>query len=112
MNEQTYIIRFSGVSSADANRYADELRNTLLDAVPGIIVQRGRDDPRTQDFGATLILILGTPTVVAATTAIGDWLRLRSSASITFETPDKHIVIENITSKNAVELVQHLLKKR
>jgi len=29
MNQQTYIVKFTGVSVADANRYASELRDTL-----------------------------------------------------------------------------------
>jgi hypothetical protein len=109
MAQQMYIIRVDGVSPADANRYADELRNALLDATPDITVQRRRDDPRTQDFGATLVLILGTPAVVAAVTAVGNWLKLRTSASLTFETADKHVVVQNITSKNAAELAHLLL---
>src|SRR2546422_900512 len=83
--------------SADVNRYVDELRNALLDATPDITVQRRRDDPRTQDFGATLVLVLGTPAVITAVKTISDWLKLRTSASLTIETPEKRIVVEHIT---------------
>ena len=112
MNQQTYIITFDDVSPADANLYADELRNTLLDATPDIIVQRRRDDPRTQDFGATLVLVLGTPAVVTVAKTIGDWLKLRTSASLTIETPEKRIVVQNITSKNAAQLAERLLSQK
>ncbi len=61
MNEQTYFITFENVSAAEANRYAEELRQALLDASPEVVVHRHRDDPRAQDFGATLVLLLGTP---------------------------------------------------
>jgi hypothetical protein len=108
MDQQTYIIKFDGVSVADANRYADELRNVLLDATPDITVHRRRDDPHTQDFGATLILILGTPAVASVVTAVGNWLQLRN-ASLTFETPEKRVIIQNITSKNATMLAERLL---
>ena len=50
---QTYIITFDTLSAADANRYTEELRQALLDASPDVQVHRRRDDPRTQDFGAT-----------------------------------------------------------
>jgi hypothetical protein len=112
VDQHIYMVTFDGVSSADANRYADELRNILLDATPDITVQRRRDDPRTQDFGATLVLILGTPAVAAVATAIGNWLKLRNSASLSLTTADKRIEIRNITSKNAAELAHLLLTER
>src|SRR6266699_1054204 len=82
MDQQTYTITFDNVSEGDADRYAGELRNFLLDAAPDIEVERRREDPYTQDFGATLILILGTPAIVAAVNRIGDWLALRNKAEI------------------------------
>lgn len=113
INEHTmkhaYIITFNDASSADANWYAEELRGMLLDATPDIQVQRRRSNPKTQDFGATLVLILGTPAVVAVSTAIGNWLKLRSSASLTFETPAKKVIVQNITSKDAAVLAHLLL---
>jgi hypothetical protein len=108
MDQRTYLITFDAVSSADANRYAEELRQFLLDASPDIEVHRRRDDLHTQDFGATLVLILGTPAVAAVVTAIGNWLQLRN-ASLTFETPEKRVVVQNITSKKAAELAERLL---
>jgi hypothetical protein len=70
MDQQTYIVTFEGASPADASRYAEELRNALLDATSDISVQRIREDPRAMDFGATLVLVLGTPAVVVSVRAI------------------------------------------
>src|SRR2546427_521620 len=112
MNQQTYIVTVEGVSPADTHRYAEELRNALLDATPDLTVQRRRENPLTQDFGATLVLILGTPAVVAVVTAVGNWLKLRNSASLTWKTADGHMIVQNITSKNATELAQLLLSKQ
>ncbi len=106
MDEQTYMITFDGVSAADANRYADELRNALLDASPDITVDRKREDPRTQDFGAILLLVLGTPAAVAIVKAIGDWLSLRHKVGITIKTPEGEIVGTNLTSKDAMKLAE------
>ena len=111
MDQQTYLVTFEGVSPADAHRYAEELRNALLDATPDLTVQRRRDNPLTQDFGATLVLTLGTPAVVAVVTAVGNWLKLRNSASLTWKTADGQMIVQNITSKNATELAQRLLSK-
>jgi hypothetical protein len=116
VNQQKYLISFDEVSPAEASVYADELRNALLDASDDIIIQRKRDYPQTQDFGATLVLILGTPTAVALTktiaTVIENWLKLRTSASLTVKTADEHLIVRNITSKQATELTKIFLKRR
>ena len=112
MLQQTYLITFDEVSSAEANRYAEELREFLLDASPDIEVNRKRDDIHTQDFGATLVLLLGTPAVAAVVTAIGNWLTLRNKASLTIKRSNEEIVVQNITSKKAAELTEILLKKQ
>lgn len=112
MDQQTYIVTFEEVSPADAQRYAEELQNALLDTAPDITVQRRRENPLTQDFGATLILILGAPAVVAVVKAIGDWLTLRNRASLTWKTADGELMVQNITSKNVAELAQFLVGKQ
>ncbi len=112
MDQQTYIVTFEGVSPADAQLYAAELRDVLLDADPDISVQRKRDNPHAQDFGATLVLLLGTPAVVAMVTAVGNWLKLRNNASLTWKTAEGQMIVQNITSKNAAELAQYLLSKQ
>ncbi len=112
MKQQTYLLRFDSISHAEANIYAEELGDVLLDTSPDITVQRRRDNPLTLDFGSTLVLLLGTPAVVAAANAIGNWLQRHPSASITIETPEKKIIAQNITSKDAALLARSLLAHR
>jgi hypothetical protein len=109
MNEQTYLLSFEGVSEAEANRYAEELREVLLDATTEIAVQRQRENPLAQDLGASLVLIMGTPAFVAAVQAIGNWLQKRHSASLTIVTAEQKIVAENLTNKDAAHLLQLFL---
>ena len=115
MDHSTYVLSFDDISPADASRYADELSNALLDATPNITVQRRRDDPRAQDFGNTLLLILGTPTTVALAktiaTVISNWLKLRHDATLILKTPDGQITLRNIDSKQATALAQFFLTK-
>ena len=111
MDQQTYIISFEDVPPPDANRYAEELSNAVLDATTDAEVQRRRSDPYAQDFGSSLILILGTPAIVAVVNAIGNWLQLRRSASLTIKTPDGEVSAQNITSKDMERLMQIFLKK-
>lgn len=109
MSEQTYLLFFPGVSEAEANRYAEELREVLLDASAEIAVQRRRENPLGQDLGATLVLIMGAPAVVAAVNVIGNWLQKRRSASLTITTAEKKAVAENLTNKDAARLLELFL---
>jgi hypothetical protein len=113
MDQSTYVISFDEVSPDDASRYADELSNALLDASADITVQRRRDDSHAQDFGTTLVLLLGTPAAVALTrtitNVIENWLRLHHNASITIKRDDEQIVVRNITSKQAAQLARIFL---
>ncbi len=112
MDGQTYIITFDDVLAADANRYAEELRQALLDSSPDVEVHRRRDNPRTQDFGTVLVLLLGYPATGAVITAIGNWLTLRHRASVSIKTADGEIVVQNVSSKNAAELAKISLEKQ
>jgi hypothetical protein len=112
MDEQIFIVTIEEESPATIQRYAMELRNFILDASSDITVERRRENTLTQDFGATLVLTLGTPAVVAMVTAVGNWLKLRNSASLNWKTADGHMIVQNITSKNATELAQLLLSKQ
>ncbi len=80
-----------------------------LDAIAGIAVQRQRENPLAQDLGASLVLIMGTPTLVATVQAIGNWLQKRRSASLTIVTAEKKIVAENLTNKDAAQLLHLFL---
>jgi hypothetical protein len=117
VDQQSYLIIFDDASPADANRYADELSNALLDATADLTIHRRRDDPHAQDFGATLVLLLGTSAAVALaktiTTVIGNWLQLRQGqgVSVTVKTADSQISIKNMTSEQATQLVQLFLTK-
>jgi hypothetical protein len=113
MDQQTHIITFEGVSPADAHLYAEELRDALLDATPDVKVDRRRDDPHTQDFGATLVLVLGAPAVVVIAKAIGNWLsRYPNRVGITIKTPEGEIIGTDLTSKDAVKLAELLLSRK
>ena len=113
MDQQSYSITFDDISPADANRYADELREILLDASPDVSVERKRDNPLTQDFGATLVLALGTPAAVAIARAIGNWLALRRG-SISIETEKGEITkitATNLTNEAQLKVLEIFAEK-
>jgi hypothetical protein len=112
MSELNYLIQFGDASGADANVYADQLRDALLDAAPDVSVETRPADPESQDLGSILILALGTPAVIALAKALGDWLKLHHSVSVDIKTPDGSYVAKNITARNARELAALLKGKR
>ena len=74
-DQRAVTIRFEGVSLRDAGNKAKDLRQQLLDASSAVTVDVQKDDPSTMDFGATLILVLGTPAVLAIASGIADYIR-------------------------------------
>ena len=111
MSEQTYVIKFESTSTAAANRYADELREAILDASSDVQVTLKKDDPSTMDFGGTLVILLGTPAVIAIAKGIGNWLKRRNTACITIEAPDGRVIARNISSKNAARLAEMFISE-
>jgi hypothetical protein len=55
---------------------------------------------------------MGTPALVAAVNAIGNWLQKRRSVSLTIVTAEKKIVAENLTNKDAARLLPNLARGR
>ncbi len=108
MELSSFILKFDGVPVADANKYAASLRERLRDAHPDIEVQLQREDPTSQDFGASLVLILGTPTFVAAVAAIKAWLSRTNAASLQIWHSNGMLVARNLESKDVPEIVRAL----
>ncbi len=109
MSENSYIVKFEGENVADANQCADELKTFLLEKSSDydveIKVDLHREDPTTQDFGGSLILILGTPAVLAVAKGISAWLSKRNTSSVTITTKDGKIVAKNISAKGAESII-------
>ncbi len=112
MDQQIYTITFDGISDADANRYASQLKNVLLDASPDVEVERRKDDPYTQDLGATLVLILGTSSVTAIAKAIADWLLLHRSVQVNVKNEKGEYIVKNLTATEAFKLIDLLSPKK
>jgi hypothetical protein len=106
MEERAYVIEIEGTSPADANRYAEELRDILRGATSEVKVEQRRADAEAQDFGATLVLILGTPVAIVLASAFRDWLNRRDSVRLHFKTPEGEILLENISAKDARKILE------
>jgi hypothetical protein len=112
MEKRSYIITFETGSVADANRWAIELKEYILDATDEVSVEQQRDNPSSQDLGATLSLVLGAPAVLTVAKALGQWLVLHRETSITIKTPQGEIIGTKLSSKDALRLAELMLSQK
>lgn len=97
MEKQEFTIRFEGLSSAEAGVEAQRLREILANASPDIEVsQPRRERGESMDLGATLVLLLGTPAIIAVAKGVGAWIGQRGKR------PGK-LVFERVAANGSVE---------
>jgi hypothetical protein len=78
---ETFRISFDALGAAAANQAALSLRTSLLDlGDPEIDVKIEKDSTSSQDFGTTLVLLIGTKAAFEIAKGIADWLRRRPDA--------------------------------
>jgi hypothetical protein len=108
MQEQKFILKFEGISTAEANMYAAELQPLLQKAAKeDANIKRAQAANNTQDFGASLVIaILGTPAVVKLIEEIGKYLQKRRSGKITLKTDKGEIIAENLGSNDVADLTE------
>lgn len=75
-------IDFPGASLAEGNRLAGSLAEALRDATPDVGVERQQLCANTQDFGASLAVIMGTAAATALAKAVATWLARNCGARI------------------------------
>jgi hypothetical protein len=75
-------VSFTGIDLATANQLAEDLQDALAEEVPDANAARLREDPLTQDFGATLVIILSSAAVTALAKGMAKWLARRQDARV------------------------------
>jgi hypothetical protein len=110
MSDDRIYIRVEGVSEADADRYAGELLNAVLDASPDAEIARVNDDASAMSFGATLVYVLGTGAAASVAKGVADWLAGRGRASLTIIDGKKKVIGVNLTSADAVRILTTIQK--
>jgi hypothetical protein len=78
----TLTVVFEDVSVSEAGKNVAALREQLLDDCPGLTADVRKDDPTTQDFGATLVLVLGAPAIVTLAKGIANYLSRRPDGTL------------------------------
>lgn len=105
MDESPFTIKFPSASTAEANRYAADLAATLREVDRNLKVEQTRDRPDTQDFGATLVVLLGTASVTAVAQGVATWLARHSGAKIQINA-DGSVIASNLESGDAARIAE------
>jgi hypothetical protein len=109
-------VRLSNVSLADQNRGVSELRKSIEDrlversALEQVTFEVSKARTDTQDLGATLVIVLGTPAAIAVAKGIHDFISKRGSR-VVIETPEGSVIAngdgaENIDVAKTVEALK------
>lgn len=93
-------VRFEGLNLASANKKSMELRQQLHQILKdNAHIETKKENPDTQDFGATLVLILGTPAILAALKGVRDFIA-KSGDSVVIETAKGRVVARGSAANN------------
>jgi hypothetical protein len=104
-----FTITFPGASPAQANRFSESLANVLRDTGPEIFVERRRTRDDTQDFGTSLVLVLGTTSVTVVARGISAWIAKNAGAQIEISSDGK-VLGKNLNSADAAKIAEAFAK--
>jgi hypothetical protein len=82
------VISFPEVSEAEGNRLANSLGPSIRELDSSLFVERRRTNPESQDFGATLAIILGSAAIAQLAKGIAAWLARNSGTTIEVIAPN------------------------
>src|SRR5215472_6422809 len=110
MNSQDLKISIAAKDAAEADRYAGELRQAILDAAPpGTKVSRLRGDPEAMQFGETIVVdIVAAVVVHAVIEGIKLFQHLRK-VPIQLDIGGEPIVVDKVSPDLAATLAKNLL---
>jgi hypothetical protein len=110
-----FSLSIEGVNVAQANSDVQSLEKQINLAAPAVDTKVVRSDPNAQDFGATLVLVLGTPAIIALAKGIADWLKARATGTTSLKLHDKDgnliLEVDAATSSDVRVLVEGALKE-
>jgi Effector Associated Constant Component 1 len=82
MENRELELTLGDVSPAEAHELAKELGSFLRSEDKSLEVRLARDDPTRQDFGATLVLLVGSAAGTAIAKGIRAWMAKRGGAKL------------------------------
>lgn len=112
MQQESFIITFREASLAEANRYATDLVASLRDIDQNLSAEQRRDRSETQDFGATVAIVLGTASATAVAKGVATWLARNSGAKIDITADGGNVIASNLDSRDAAKIAEVFARRR
>src|SRR4051794_1659720 len=108
MRQEPFVIRFPELDKKEANLSAQNLAAELREL--GVAkAEQQRDNVEAQDFGATVILVLGTSSITAVAKGLAIWVKRNSGTIIEITKADgTRVFASNLDSVDASRIVQAL----
>lgn len=82
MTDHSITLSFAETDASEADVLAGDLTESLREQFPQISVTRTRTNTQNQDFGATVVAIVGAPFMIKLAGGMADWLARRSDAKL------------------------------
>jgi hypothetical protein len=106
-------INFVGANAADASRLAEDLANYLKTFGNGVDAEVTGGSSDTMDLGATVVLVLGTPAVIALARGVADWIRKQGDPDLVIKTKDGSVEVKGGLDQEAKkEIILAALEQR
>jgi len=110
MANDRIIITFPEVALDAGNVHAASLADQLRDVDRSIQVERVKQRPDTMDFGATLVLVLGTAAATEIAKGIAQWIA-RHKTKVQLTTGAGTLTISDSDPESAAKIIQALSQK-
>lgn len=101
MDEDEFVIHFEGLSAAKASEMAALLTESLRSASPGVQAAVKKANAEAMDMGATVVLLLSTPAIVAIAKGIVNFIVRERPGKLSIETKDGRVVFSGDSSDAA-----------
>jgi hypothetical protein len=106
MKNLEYVLAIEGENPARSSQLAASLEEELRASLDHSDIRRTRSARENMDFGTTLAIVLGAPSVVVLAQALKNWLARNNSASVTIRLPDGSLIASNLESKDIANILR------
>jgi hypothetical protein len=108
-NSTKFEIQFPETPPVDAGRLAQDLVD-LIQGEAGVEAHTARSSKDAMDLGTTVVLVLGTPAVLALAKGIADWIRKKGDPQLVIKKGDQEITVNSgLSPEQKFELIKAAL---
>ena len=87
-------IEFPDSATADATRLAEDLARHISATIDGVKAEVAPGSPDAMDFGATVAIVLGAPSVVYLAKGIADRIRRQGDPALVIKRGNDSIIVK------------------